>query len=58
MTNDDGPVRSIEVLRLTADGTYVTEHVGVRAHGDRLAVKAADPLEVSISWDQLDVGLD
>jgi Uma2 family endonuclease len=58
MTNDDGPVRSIETLRLTADGTYVTERVAVRAHGEPLAVKAPDPLEVSIGWDQLDLGLD
>lgn len=58
MANDDGPVRSIETLRLTADGTYVTERVAARAQGDPLAVKAADPLDVSIGWDQLDLGLD
>lgn len=58
MTSDNGPARSIEMLRLTADGTYVSERVGVRAHGDRLAVRIADPLEVSVSWDQLDLGLD
>jgi Uma2 family endonuclease len=58
MTSDDGPARSIEMLRLTADGTYVTERAALRAHGDHLAVKSADPLEVSITWDQLDIGLD
>lgn len=58
MTNDDGPVRSIETLRLTADGSYVTERVAVRARGEAVAVRASDPLEVSIGWDQLDLGLD
>jgi hypothetical protein len=32
--------------------------VAARAHGEALAVKASDPLEVSIGWDQLDLGLD
>jgi len=58
MVQDDGPAASIEMLRLTADGTYVRENLSLRARGDVLAVDVADPLDVTITWDQLDLGLD
>jgi len=58
MVQDDGPVTSIEMLRLTADGTYVRENMSLRARGDAVAVDVADPLDVTISWNQLDLGLD
>ncbi|MGW4241574.1 hypothetical protein [Nocardia sp. NPDC004722] len=46
------------MLRLTADGTYVRENMSLRARGDAVAVDAVDPLDVTISWNQLDLGLD
>ncbi|MEV2218517.1 Uma2 family endonuclease [Nocardia vinacea] len=58
MVQDDGPVTSIEMLRLMADGTYVRENMSLRARGDAVAVDVADPLDVTISWNQLDLGLD
>jgi len=58
MVREDGPVASIEMLRLTTDGTYVREGLSLRARGDALAVDVADPIEVTISWDRLDLGLD
>ncbi|WP_435592077.1 Uma2 family endonuclease [Nocardia sp. bgisy118] len=58
MVQDDGPASSIEMLRLTADGTYVRENMSLRARGDLVAVDVADPLDVTISWNQLDLGLD
>ncbi|MEV5835068.1 Uma2 family endonuclease [Nocardia sp. NPDC052112] len=58
MVQDDGPVTSIEMLRLTTDGTYVRENMSLRARGDAVAVDVADPLDVTISWNQLDLGLD
>jgi Uma2 family endonuclease len=53
MAQHDGPAMSVERLRLTSDGTYATEHVSFRQK-DPLAVDTIDPLEVTISWDQLD----
>ncbi|MEU2251861.1 Uma2 family endonuclease [Nocardia xishanensis] len=58
MVQDDGPATSIEMLRLTADGTYVRENMSLRARGDMVAVDVADPLDITISWNQLDLGLD
>jgi hypothetical protein len=46
------------MLRLTTDGAYVTENVSFRAHGDAAAVGVSDPLNVAITWEQLDLGLD
>ncbi|MFE3057956.1 Uma2 family endonuclease [Nocardia sp. NPDC059239] len=58
MVQDDGPVTSIEMLRLAADGTYIRETTALRARGDAMAVDVLDPLDVTISWNQLDLGLD
>ncbi|WP_433575827.1 hypothetical protein [Nocardia brasiliensis] len=58
MVQDDDPATSIEMLRLTADGTYVRENMALRARGNGIAVDAADPIDVTISWNQLDLGLD
>ncbi|WP_280362983.1 Uma2 family endonuclease [Nocardia wallacei] len=58
MVQDNGPATSIEMLRLTADATYVRENMSLRARGDAVAVDVADPLEVTIGWDRLDLGLD
>ena len=53
MAQNDGPAMSVERLRLTSDGTYATEQVTFRKK-DPLAVDTIDPVEVTISWDQLD----
>jgi Uma2 family endonuclease len=58
MAQNNGPASSIEMLRLTTDGTYATENVSFRAHGDGVAVDVSDPLNVAITWEQLDLGLD
>lgn len=53
LAQDNGPVNSVEVLRLISDGTYATEQVTFRKK-DILAVDVLDPFEVALSWDQLD----
>ncbi|MBF6132723.1 Uma2 family endonuclease [Nocardia otitidiscaviarum] len=58
MVQADGPAASIETSRLTADGIYVLERMSLRARGDETAIDAVDPLTVTISWNQLDLGLD
>nr|WP_282779838.1 Uma2 family endonuclease [Nocardia sp. CC201C] len=58
MVQDDSPAASIETLRLTAEGIYVLERMSLRARGDATAIDAVDPLTVTISWNQLDLGLD
>lgn len=44
------------MLSLTTDGMYVTERVSFRSRGDLTAIDAADPIEVSITWEQLNLG--
>jgi len=56
MAQNDGPAVSVERLRLLSDGTYGTDGVGLRSHGP--AVDVLDPIEVSITWEDLDQGLD
>jgi Uma2 family endonuclease len=58
MVQNNGPAASIEMLRLTTDGTYVTEKVSLRAYGEGMAVNVCDPLDAAITWEQLDLGLD
>jgi Uma2 family endonuclease len=53
LAQNDGPAVSVERLRLTSDGTYATEQVTFRKK-DLLAIDAIDPLEVTVTWDQLD----
>jgi len=53
LADDDGPVLSIERLRLTAGRRYATEGVAYRGQ-DLLAIDIIDPLELAVSWDQLD----
>ncbi|MEO3784668.1 Uma2 family endonuclease [Actinocorallia sp. B10E7] len=56
MAQDDGPAVSVERLRLMSDGAYVTDGIGLRSHGP--AVDVVDPVEVLITWEDLDQGLD
>lgn len=53
MVQDDGPASSVEMLRLTAGGTYATEQVAFRKK-DPLAIDTLDPFELTVSWEQLD----
>ena len=53
LAQNDGPAVSVEMLRLTSDGSYAKEQVTFRKK-DILAVDATDPIEVTVSWEQLD----
>jgi Uma2 family endonuclease len=53
LAQNDGPAVSVEQLRLTSGGTYATEQVTFRKK-DLLAIDAIDPVEVTMSWEQLD----
>lgn len=53
LVQDDGPALSIERLRLTAGRQYALEGVTYRGH-DLLAIDIIDPVELQLSWDQLD----
>jgi Uma2 family endonuclease len=53
LVQDDGPAFSIERLRLTAGRQYALEGVTYRGR-DLLAIDVIDPLELQLSWDQLD----
>lgn len=53
LVQDDGPANSVEMLRLTAGGTYATEQVTFRKK-DPLAIDTLDPFEITVSWAQLD----
>jgi Uma2 family endonuclease len=53
MAQEDGPAVSVERLRLTSDRQYALEQVTFRGR-DHLAVQAIDPLELTLSWEQLD----
>jgi hypothetical protein len=39
-------------------GVGLRSNVSFRAHGDGVAVDVSDPLNVAITWEQLDLGLD
>jgi Uma2 family endonuclease len=53
LAQDDGPAVSAELLRLTSEGTYATALVTFRKK-DVLAIDATDPVEVTVTWEQLD----
>jgi Uma2 family endonuclease len=56
MAQNDGPAISVERLRLTADGLYVSEAVSLRDK-TRLAIDTIDPIPASVTWESLDRGL-
>lgn len=56
MAQNDGPAISVERLRLTADGLYVSESVALRSRAN-LAIDAIDPIPVTVTWESLDRGL-
>ncbi|MGQ4599214.1 Uma2 family endonuclease [Nocardia sp. R6R-6] len=58
MVNDDGPVSSIEQLRLTTEGVYVTERVALRGHDPGVAISVIDPLKFEITWEELDLDIE
>ena len=53
MAQEDGPAVSVERLRLTSDRHYALEQITFRGQ-DHLAVQTIDPLELTLSWEQLD----
>ena len=53
LVQDDGPAFSIERLRLTAGRQYALEGIAYRGR-DLLAIDIVDPLELQLSWEQLD----
>ncbi|WP_169813841.1 Uma2 family endonuclease [Nocardia pseudobrasiliensis] len=57
LDNNNGPVKSIEVLRLNSAGQYVVAETRFRSHSP-IAVAISDPLDVSITWAELDADLD
>jgi Uma2 family endonuclease len=57
LDNNNGPVKSIEVLRLNSAGVYVVADTRFRSHSP-VAVSISDPLDVSITWAELDADLD
>lgn len=56
MAQNDGPSISIERLRLTVDGTYVSEGIALRGKSAH-AVDVIDPFPLAVSWEALDRGL-
>ncbi|QLY32984.1 Uma2 family endonuclease [Nocardia huaxiensis] len=58
MANDDGPVVSIERLRLTSGGAYVTEDTALRSKDPVAAVSVIDPLKAEITWAELDLDVE
>ncbi|MFC9893680.1 Uma2 family endonuclease [Nocardia sp. NPDC127579] len=57
MDNNNGPVKSIEILRLNSDGEYVNES-RFRSHDSVTAVTVSDPLDAVVTWQELDADLD
>jgi Uma2 family endonuclease len=53
LAQNDGPAVSVELLRLTSDGSYAMEQVTFRKK-DILAIDVIDPIEVTMTWEQLD----
>ncbi|MDO3650971.1 Uma2 family endonuclease [Nocardia mangyaensis] len=57
MENNDGRVKSIEILRLNTAGAYISTETRFRSHSST-AIEITDPLAVTITWDALDADLD
>ncbi|WP_328658714.1 Uma2 family endonuclease [Nocardia salmonicida] len=57
MENNDGRVKSIEILRLNTAAVYVSTETRFRSHSPT-AIAITDPLDVTITWDALDADLD
>ncbi|HEU5157514.1 MAG TPA: hypothetical protein VFU43_11000 [Streptosporangiaceae bacterium] len=53
---NDGPAISVERLRLTADGNYVSEGIALRGKSQQ-AIDVIDPFSFVVSWEALDRGL-
>ncbi|MFJ9369040.1 Uma2 family endonuclease [Nocardia sp. NPDC101769] len=58
MANDDGPAISIEMLTLNSDGKYVSNGHRNRSDHFAAAIDTLAPFEVTLTWEQLDEGLD
>ncbi|WP_216892279.1 Uma2 family endonuclease [Nocardia alni] len=58
MANDDGPVVSIEMLTLNSEGRYVSNGHRNRADNFAAAIDTLTPFQTSLTWEELDEGLD
>jgi Uma2 family endonuclease len=58
MANDDGPAVSVEMLTLNSAGRYVSAGHRTRTSAAAAAIETLTPLEVQLTWQQLDEGLD
>jgi Uma2 family endonuclease len=58
MENNDGRVKSIEMLELNTDGSYVTVRKCMRSRDPLNAVSVSDPLELTITWEELDADIE
>jgi hypothetical protein len=56
MAQNDGPAISIERLRLTVDGYYVSEGIALRGKSAH-AIDVIDPFALTVSWEALDRGV-
>lgn len=58
MANDDGPAISVERLVLNSDGRYVSSGHRTRTEPLDAAIETLGPLDVQITWEDLDLGVD
>lgn len=58
MANDNGPAVSIEMLILNSEGRYMTDGHRSRSSNSSAAVETMSPLEMTLTWEQLDEGID
>lgn len=58
MADDDGPAVSVEMLTLNSDGRYVSAGHRIRSKPFAAAIETLSPLDVRITWEDLDVGVD
>jgi Uma2 family endonuclease len=56
MAGHDGPAMSVERFRLALSGEYVPEATAVRG-ASIAAIEAIDPLDLRVTWEQLDDGI-
>ncbi|WP_067480076.1 Uma2 family endonuclease [Nocardia amamiensis] len=58
MANDDGPAISVEMLTLNSDGKYFSDGHRTRTKPFAAAIETLSPLDVRITWEDLNVGVD
>ncbi|RDI47171.1 Uma2 family endonuclease [Nocardia mexicana] len=58
MANDDGPAISVEMLVLDSAGRYVSQGHRSRTDPNAPAIETLTPLDIRVTWQQLDEGTD